>query len=537
MSGAGSPARSWSCCLRWPRACRGPQTGPLAVEPEASSSAAAETNFREQRVAKRVVRGDTLPRLLMDLGVSSAIRNRWLRAVVKQVGVADVLRAGDTVRFHFIAPWGSPGPGHMTALQIERAGSKPLTWQLSHHQIVYHRDKGLRPTSSVATRAAASAEAGGRAAARGGAETGTAGECGEEGRHKGRGSGKDAGPSSLPGGSRDARRGRRQRRAHSGRGTALRDGARDARAPEGRKPRTRAARQGGFREGGPALDSSRQQTVFAETVVSGPEDRPLLHNRAFPGSRPSNPAGLADRIEARRPADVAMDRWADRLSGQESSGGGQGRSRARTATGKDPGCRRRARNHPQVVTPCTVVRAAGEGHTDGTQGPDPGAYAQASGWSPGRKAKRGSTPSTHSIRSRTSSPANACICISKGLRQGHRQDNLKAVELEVKKGRKLTWERVGGKVRFGTGQVLGAWAYDSGRDVFRGQRRLFSRPGEFPVRVRLGPDQAAQRVAGIHPAAEWNDERPTAGAVTRKRRTADAQAEIRRTPVGRAQEI
>ena len=60
----------------------------LAVEPEASSSAAAETDFREQRVAKRVVRGDTLPRLLMDLGVSSAVRNRWLRAVVKQVGVA-----------------------------------------------------------------------------------------------------------------------------------------------------------------------------------------------------------------------------------------------------------------------------------------------------------------------------------------------------------------------------------------------------------------------------------------------------------------
>ena len=37
----------------------------------------------------------------------------------------------------------------------------------------------------------------------------------------------------------------------------------------------------------------------------------------------------------------------------------------------------------------------------------------------------------------------------------HRRNNLKAVELEVKKNRKLTWERVGGKVRFGSGRVLG----------------------------------------------------------------------------------
>ena len=55
-------------------------------------AAAAGTDIREQRVTKRIVSGDTLPRLLADLGVSAADSSRWLRAVAKQVGVANVLR-------------------------------------------------------------------------------------------------------------------------------------------------------------------------------------------------------------------------------------------------------------------------------------------------------------------------------------------------------------------------------------------------------------------------------------------------------------
>ncbi len=118
----------------------------LAVEPGVS----ARADVREQRVAKRVAKGDTLPKLLMDLGVDPANRTRWLRAVAKQVGVANVMRAGDTVSFHFIAPWASPGLGRLTALRIQRAGSKPLTWQLRNGRIVYHRDKRLRPVATAA---------------------------------------------------------------------------------------------------------------------------------------------------------------------------------------------------------------------------------------------------------------------------------------------------------------------------------------------------------------------------------------------------
>ena len=73
--------------------------------------AAAGTDIREQRATKRVVSGDTLPRLLTDLGVSAPTRNRWVQAVAKQVGVANVLRAGDKVHFHFIADRGTlPAP-------------------------------------------------------------------------------------------------------------------------------------------------------------------------------------------------------------------------------------------------------------------------------------------------------------------------------------------------------------------------------------------------------------------------------------------
>lgn len=150
----GVPACLWlalALVLPW---AAGPS---LAVEPGAAATAAAGADTREQRVSKRIVSGDTLPRLLTDLGVSPAIKNRWLRAVAKQFGVANVLRAGDTIRFYFIAPWNSWGPGEMTALRIERAGARPLTWQLRHDQVVYHRERGLRPMTSVAERAEPSA--------------------------------------------------------------------------------------------------------------------------------------------------------------------------------------------------------------------------------------------------------------------------------------------------------------------------------------------------------------------------------------------
>ena len=160
-------------------------------------------------------------------------------------------------------------------------------------------------------------------------------------------------------------------------GSLLRRGSGDPCPSEGRNPRTRAARQGNFQQNGAALDSGSRPTVFAEAVVSGPEDRPLFRGGVFPRPRRTNPAGLADRIEGRRSADVAMERWSDHIPWQKSSGGGErSPDRACTCNGKDPGCRWRANAH---VTPYTVLRAIGEGGADGAQGPHPRAYSAASG--------------------------------------------------------------------------------------------------------------------------------------------------------------
>ena len=113
----------------------------------------AEADIHERRITKRIRSGDRLPRLLEDLRVPRAARDRWLRAVGEWVDAANVLGEGDTAVFYFAAAWGSPGPGRMTAFRVERAGAEPRTWQLDHDRIVYHRDAGLRPVTAVAQQA------------------------------------------------------------------------------------------------------------------------------------------------------------------------------------------------------------------------------------------------------------------------------------------------------------------------------------------------------------------------------------------------
>ena len=113
----------------------------------------AEADIHERRITKRIRPGDRLPRLLEDLRVPRAARDRWLRAVGERVDAANVLGEGDTAVFYFAAAWGSPGPGRMTAFRVERAGAEPRTWQLDHDRIVYHRDAGLRPVTAVAQQA------------------------------------------------------------------------------------------------------------------------------------------------------------------------------------------------------------------------------------------------------------------------------------------------------------------------------------------------------------------------------------------------
>ncbi len=146
----GAPMFLWLALILGPPGCAG-----LSPAADKGLTPPAATDVREQRVTKRVVSGDTLPRLLTDLKVSAPTRNRWLKAVAKQAGVANVLKAGDTVSFHFIAPWGVSGPGHLSALRIERPGSKPLTWQLRKDHIVHHKDPELWPMVSVGTAPAA----------------------------------------------------------------------------------------------------------------------------------------------------------------------------------------------------------------------------------------------------------------------------------------------------------------------------------------------------------------------------------------------
>ena len=132
-----------------------------AVRQAATPAVAAGTELYERRVTKRVASGDTLARLLTDLGLPARAKHRWLQAVSKRLGVADTLRVGDTIHFHFLAPWASTASGVMTGVQIERAGWKPLTWQLRHDRIVYHRNKGV---SAVVATAKPVAESGARPA-------------------------------------------------------------------------------------------------------------------------------------------------------------------------------------------------------------------------------------------------------------------------------------------------------------------------------------------------------------------------------------
>ena len=114
------------------------------LEP-AQKTAPDATTLREQRISKLAGGGDTLPRLLMDLGVSARARNRWHYAVAKELGVNDVLKEGDTIHFYFTSSWGSSELGRLTALRIERAGLGRVSWEYKGGELVYQREKNPRP--------------------------------------------------------------------------------------------------------------------------------------------------------------------------------------------------------------------------------------------------------------------------------------------------------------------------------------------------------------------------------------------------------
>jgi murein DD-endopeptidase MepM/ murein hydrolase activator NlpD len=383
--------------------------GPWAAEPshpvKQGGPAAAGTDIREQRVTKRVVSGDTLPRLLMDLGVSAADSSRWLRAVAKQVGVANVLRTGDRVHFYFIAPWNSSGPGDMTALQIERAGSKPLVWQLRDDQIVYHREKGPRPVASVAKRVAPSAEAGTRVAPRGRASKKT--------------------PTEDPA---------LEQVTH-----VLRKGETLSRV----------------------LRAKRVSRKAAQPWIRAIEKRYPLR-RLYPGRKIVlyfvAPQGGGRTLRAlqieSRGGDLLTWQWTD---GRIKYRGRNHRvvvGKVVTAPAKTPAATGTPVVTPKSLSPTRsfeplekVIRTVSRGQTLvrilrplGVSGKEGEAWFDAIDKQyPVTRLKPGQRLHLYFDRI----PAR------------HRRDNLKAVELEVKKNRKLTWERVGDTVRFGSGRVLG----------------------------------------------------------------------------------
>jgi len=112
----------------------------------AQQTAPDATTLREQRITKLAGASDTLPRLLTDLGVPEAARYRWHFAVAKELGVNNVLKEGDTVHFYFTSSWGSSELGRLTALRIERAGLGRGSWDYKGGEIAYHREKKPRPT-------------------------------------------------------------------------------------------------------------------------------------------------------------------------------------------------------------------------------------------------------------------------------------------------------------------------------------------------------------------------------------------------------
>ena len=372
--------------------------------------AAAGTDIREQRVTKRVASGDTLPRILTDLGVSAPTRNRWVQAVAKQVGVANVLRAGDKVHFHFIAEWNASGPGHMTALQIERAGSRPLIWQLRADQIVYHRDQGLRPVASVAKRVAPSAEAGAPVAPRVQASKKTSTEVDpavEQVTHV-------------------LRKGETLSGVLRAEGVFRKAAQPWIRVIEKRYPLKQLypgkkivlyfASQGGGRRTLRALQiESRGGDLLTWQWTDGQIKYRGRNHRVVVGKVPTAPTPAPVKTPAASGAPVATPKSLAPTRSFEPL------EKVIRTVG-------RGQTLVRIFRPLGVSGKEGEAWFDAIDKQYPVTRLR-----PGQRL--------HLYFDRT--PAR------------HRRDNLKAVELEVRKNRKLTWERVEDKVRFGRGRVLG----------------------------------------------------------------------------------
>ena len=373
----------------------------------------AASNDVEWRVTKRVSKDDTLPLLLQSLGVSPGDRTRWLRAVAKQVGVAETLAEGDELHFYVTkSPWMSAGRADLTSLRIERPGSKPRTWQVQDDRIVYRRAAVTERTVAVAPTPPAAPAAPVKTVPA--IPTKPAAKTPPE-----------AAPSV-------------ERTTH-----VLRKGE----------------------NLGQVLQRKGVAWNTAQPWIQAVSKRYSL-KRLYPGrkivlyfvkGRVSRPSLRALQIESRR-GDLLTWQWTDewieyrgrnhRVAKSELAGTGPSTPATPPSVATPPA--------PATVTlPPTrsfeplekVIRTISRGQTLGRIFRPLGVTGkEAQAWFDAIDAQY---PITR-LR-----PGQRLHMYFERTPTRHRKDNLKAVELRVRKGRKLTWEKVGNKIRFGSGKVLG----------------------------------------------------------------------------------
>ena len=395
--------------------------------PSVNRPGSTGTDAREWRVTRRVAKGDTLPQLLESLGLSPASRTRWLRAVAKQAGVAEILREGDDVHFDFTEPpWTSPGRTGLTSLRIERLDSKPRIWQAHRGRIVYHRAAGTHRTVAAAPAPAAIPA-----------------------------------PVAIPAPAATPAA------ADPAKSVAAAPAKPVPKAPsKAASPVTRVTHV--LRKGenlGGVLRNKGVAGKAAQPWIEGVRKRYPL-KRLYPGrkivlyfvSRGGSRRSLqALQIESRRGNLLTWQRTDDRIVYRGRNRrvvenqlvGAPPPAPAKPPSGSGPpALASRPLPPTRSFEPLEkVIRTVGRGQTLGRIFRPLGITGkEAEAWFgaidkqyPVTRLRPGQR--LHLYFDRT--PAR------------HRKDNLKAVEIEVRKGRKLTWERVGKKIRFGSGSVLG----------------------------------------------------------------------------------
>ena len=391
-----------------------------------AQAAETESTLREQRVTKRVGRNDTLPLLLTDLGVSGETRNRWHKAVAKELGINNILLEGDTVHFYFTSAWRSSDLGRLTGLRMERPGVGRLSWMSQGGEIFHHKDN--RPVRAVA--APEPSPPSEQAPVR--AETPTSSE-----------------PKAEPA------------------ETAPQEAAASETGERAVEPVTHVLRKGEsltrvLRRNGVSL---QDQQPWVKAIGKRYSLRQLYPGRKIVLYFVKAPS--ADGSERTLRALQIESRGGDLLTWQRTSGGKivyRGKNHRvvlenvapapKPAETKAPTAGARPGRTSETLAPVRsfeplerVIRVVDRGQTLGR-------ILRSLGVT-GNEAVTWIRAIDRQYPVRRLKPGQILHLYFAGSPATERDDSLKAVELEVRKGRRLTWEQVGNAVHFGKGRVLG----------------------------------------------------------------------------------